>query len=233
MLRMEVANLRHTMAANEKDRQSKASLSMFTNLDFERNIQELESAVDSDKITAEAYEKMKKEMKEYLSVPVKRLTQVSKRTEQKKLKEKLISEIRREFSDCPDKVESLVEKVKSRDKLQQKAFETMMEGLRVKRTSLAGTLTLQLGEMEQSSKSFLIKPIYGTPSKDRHQDLITPLPRPIPVRRIPQQLRRAHNKPRSRTKSPVQSSYFHLPQNQYMSPKVQTSIITEEQGAYV
>ena len=179
---MEIASLRHSIAANERGGASNdAPLSMFTSLDFTHNTQELESAVDSDKITAQAYQRVREEMSAYLSIPTQRLAQVGKRKRQKKLTENLISEVKRELKDRRGVAEKVVERIRSRDELQQRDFEQKMEGLRMQRTSLARELTVKLGKMEEVTKSLLIKPIYGPRSHARHQDLITPLPRPVPT----------------------------------------------------
>ena len=200
---MEVASLRHSMATNERGGASKTPLSMFTSLDFAHNTQELESAVESDKLTAEAYQRVREEMRDYLSVPSQRLAHVGKRKRQRQLTEKLVCEVRKELRNRPAVVEKIVERICSRDQLQQKAFEQTMEGLREKRISLAQELTTRLGEIEGLTKSLLIKPIYGSRSQSRHQDLITPLPRPVPH---PQHSGHTH-KPQIWTGSAMVGSY--------------------------
>ena len=180
---MEIASLRRSMAANERGGANEVPLSMFTSLDLAHNTQELESAVESEKITTQAYQRVKEEMSAYLSIPTQRLAHVGKRRRQKQLAENLVCEVRRELHDREDEVEKVVGRIRSRDQLQQKQFEQRMEGLRRQRTTLARELTVKLGEMEEVTKSLLIKPIYGGRSHVRHQNLITPLPRPIPVRR--------------------------------------------------
>ena len=180
---MEVASLRHSMATtNEMGGASNAPLSMFTSLDFSHNTKQLESAVESSKITSEAYQKVREEMRDYLSIPSQRLAQVGKRRQEKQLAEDLVCEVQRELG--RDVVERVAKKICSRDQLKQREFEALMEELRKKRFSLAHKLTVKLGEMEEITKSLLIKPIFGAQAQPRHQGLITPLPRPIPLRRV-------------------------------------------------
>ena len=182
-LRMEVASLRHNMVANERGIPTNGPLSMFTNLDFDHNTQELKSAVESERITAEAYQRVREEMSAYLSVPTQRLAHLGRRKRQKQLTEQLVCEVRREMRDRESKAEVVVERIRSHDQLRQREFELEMAGLREKRVTLAHQLTLKLGEMEGLTKSLLIKPIFGASFQSRDQSLITPLPRPIPIRR--------------------------------------------------
>ena len=197
---MEIASLKHSMAANDRSGASEPPLSMFTSLDLTHNTQQLESAVETDKITAEAYQRVREEMTSYLSIPSQRLAHIGRRRRQKQLTENLVCEVRRELGGRQEVVEKVVERIRSRDQLQQKEFEEKMEGFRQKRTTLARELTVKLGKMEEVTKSLLIKPIYGTQSQPRHQDLITPLPRPVPIRRRVQQPGHSHKhqtKPKS------------------------------------
>ena len=179
---MEIASLRHSMATPMAGELGGAPLAMFTRLDYNHNSRELQSAVNSERLSPTAYQKVNEEMSKYLTIPSERLAHIGKRRREKALAEKLVCDVRQELRERGDTVERVVGVIKSRERQQQRRFEEKMEELRVKRLSLARTLTSQLGEMESDMNLILIKPIFCSRGRAKHQDLITPLPRPVPNR---------------------------------------------------
>ena len=181
-LRMEIASLRHSMNTPMANELGEPPLAMFTRLDYDHNTRELQSALNTEQLSPTVYRKVNDDMSKYLTIPSQRLVHIGKRSREKELAEKLVCNVRHEYRDRGDVAERVVGKIRSREEQQQRRFEKKMDELRVKRTSLARTLTSQLGEMETDMNVILIKPIYGSIGRSQHQDLITPLPRPVPNR---------------------------------------------------
>lgn len=181
-LRMEIASLRHSMATPTTNEPG-STLAMFTRLDYDHNTRQLQAAVKSEQLSPMVYQKVNKKMDEYLQIPAQRLAHIGKRQQEKRLAEKLVCDVQREFLDG-QVAGRVVNKIKSWEEQKQFRFEWNMDQLREKRSSLAYTLTTQLGEVEEEMKMLLIKPIYGScrAKSTKHQDLITPLPRPVPIR---------------------------------------------------
>lgn len=181
-LRMEIASLRHSMATPTTNDPG-STLAMFTRLDYDHNTRQLQTAVKSEQLSPMVYQKVNKKMDEYLQIPAQRLAHIGKRHQEKRLAEKLVCDVQKEFRDS-QVAGRVINRIKSWEEQKQFKFEWNMDQLREKRSSLAYSLTTQLGEMEGDMKMMLIKPIYGScrAKSNKHQDLITPLPRPVPVR---------------------------------------------------
>lgn len=184
---MEIANLRHTMTITERvSSGTEVPLAMFTSLDVAHNTRELESAINADQISPDVYQKLNEDMNDYLTIPSQRLMYIGRRHQQKKLADSLVCDIQRQFKNDSNVMEILVERVLSHDQLKQKEFQQKMENMRIKRMSLAHELTIKLGEMEGLTNLLLIKPIYNCNRSHmrQQQELITPLLRPVPVRKL-------------------------------------------------
>lgn len=179
---MEIASLRHSMATPTTNEPG-STLAMFTRLDYDHNTKQLQTAVKSEELSPTVYQRVNKKMDDYLQIPAQRLAHIGKRHQEKRLAEKLVCDVQREFGNS-QVAGRVIHKIKSWEEQKQLRFEWSMDQLREKRGSLAHTLTAQLGEMEEDMKILLIKPIYGScrAKSNKHQDLITPLPRPIPIR---------------------------------------------------
>lgn len=179
---MELASLRHSMTTPTN--KSGGTLAMFTRLDYDHNTRQLQTAVNTDQLSPTVYQKVNESMSDYLAIPTQRLAHIGRRRREKDLAEKLVCDVQRELRDSRE-AERVVHKIKSREKLKQLRFEQRMKELCEKRNSLAQILTTRLGEVEKTMQMTLIKPIYGSSGQAKHQDLITPLPRPIPARTQP------------------------------------------------
>ena len=179
---MEIASLRHSMTTPTPNEVGGGSQAMFTRLDYEHNTRQLQSAVDSERLSPTAYQRVSESMSDYLKIPTQRLARIGRRCWEREMAKKLVCEVQRESGDAGE-TERVVKEITSREQLKQFRFQQQMDQLREKRTNLAKTLTSHLGEMETMTQTFLIKPIYSNPrGRLLHQDLITPLPRPLPVR---------------------------------------------------
>lgn len=195
-LRMEIASLRHSMATPTTNEPG-STLAMFTRLDSDHNTRQLQRAVNSEQLSPTVYQRVNEKMNEYLKIPTQRLAHIGKRHQEKHLAEKLVCDVQREIRESQE-ADGIIHRIKSWEKQKQFRFERTMDQLREKRSSLAHTLTTQLAEMEDDVQVLLIKPIYGSSraKSNRHQNLITPLPRPVPLR-----TQAPYSHPRTRTSS--------------------------------
>ena len=191
---MEIASLRQSMTTPTANETGAGDTAMFTRLDYDHNTRELQSAVDSEQLTREAYQRVEEEMRDYLTLPSQRLAQCGRRHRERVRAEGLIRDVRREFKEKSRAAEKVVEKIASHDRERQREFEERMQGLRVRRNSLARALTARLGELGEETNTILIKPIYFTRAGPKKQPLITHLRRPVPIPKL-------GSKPRSQTQT--------------------------------
>ena len=121
-------------------------------------------------------------MEEYLTIPSKRLALLSQRCHQKALASTLINDIETHYSD-PASAARVMGGVSHRAEQRQMELSLEMDRLSMKRHSLAHTLTHTLTHIEQRAGVFLIKPVYTRHTSPHHCSLITPITRPLPVRK--------------------------------------------------
>ena len=174
-LKMEVASLRHSIVSPLTGEPQEPA--MFTRLDYEHNSHQLQSAVAAERLSPTACREVTESMQQYVSIPGQRLAHLGKRCHEQEVAKKLLQEVRREYGNR-SRAERVAREIGSLEKKRQHRFEQKMEQLREKRTVLAQSLNSQLDGVEKMTGAFLIKPIFCSKGKS---NLITPLPRPLPV----------------------------------------------------
>lgn len=129
-------------------------------------------------------------MEEYLTLPSQRLALLSQRCHHKAVASSLITDIETHYSD-PITAASLMGRVSHRAEQKELELSLEMDKLGVRRESLAHTLTHTLTHIEQRTGVFLVKPVYRRNPSPHHASLITPISRPLPVRKPASPVRQA------------------------------------------
>lgn len=118
-------------------------------------------------------------MEEYLTIPTQRLAALAYRLLDKSTVSKLVQNLYRTCM-SPRQAANVLEGIVNMDDKRQERHSIYMKMSAVQRNALAHSLTHDLREAEKQVGVMLIKPIFGT-KVPLSQDLITPLPRSLPV----------------------------------------------------
>ena len=158
-----------------------SGVTFFTQLDMDRNEQALQQAVTSQQLSEQEYSSISNNMEEYLSIPMQRLTNITRQLAYTKQCTSTIAEVQQSLQPMhAAKVIGMIEQLRKR---RQDEFVARMKELSSRRRQLSVDLQSALTKVEDKVGSLLIKPIF--PVRPGHP-LIVPLSRhPPPSRQRP------------------------------------------------
>ena len=152
-LKAEIAYLKRKAVENEREG---SELIMFTRLDSDRNTESLKSALQSNKISDDVYSQTVKTMEEYTSISSGQFVNLARQYKHSVVVNRMMTDLE---GISVSKKEIIKERVTQFSQTKIRQLSAELDELRVKRTHLADALTATLGEIENDTDVFLIKPI--------------------------------------------------------------------------
>lgn len=176
-LKTELSSVRQRVCEQQA---ASTGVTFFTQLDKDRNEEALQQAVTSQQLSEQEYSTISSNMEEYLSIPMERLTNITRQLAYTKQCKSTITEV--EESLQPRHAARVIGMIEQLRKKRQDEFVARMKELSTRRRQLSVDLQCALTKVEGKVGLLLIKPIF--PVKPG-QPLIVPIRRRPPPSRRP------------------------------------------------